>query len=426
MYNFVSFVGIFILMAMAYALSSNRRNMNWRLLAWGVGLQMLFALIIFRAPVGARILLKAGDLVTAMLAPAQKGAQFLFGPLASSESMGVIIAFQVLPTIIFFSALVSILYYFGIMQLIIRGFARVFTRLMRISGAESLCAASNIFVGVESALTVRPFLPQMTRSELCVVLTTGMATVASSVMVAYVGMLKTQFPAIASHLISASILSAPAALVMAKIMVPEDEKPVTLGIDVRPHYEKETNIFEAIINGANSGLRLIAGIIALLVAVLGLVALVDLILGAVGVRIGNLLGISMDWSLTGLLGYVFYPFSIVAGVHPEDAVAVSHVIAQRTVETEFVAYLTLGQMLEDGAIVHTRSAVIAAYALCGFAHFASVGIFVGGVAALVPQRIRDISRLGLRALVAATLACLMTACMAGAFLPDNPLLFSGQ
>jgi CNT family concentrative nucleoside transporter len=400
--------------------------MNWRLVAWGVGLQMLFALIIFRVPVGATILLKAGDLVTAMLAPAQKGAQFLFGPLASPDSMGFIIAFQVLPTIIFFSALVSILYYFGIMQIVIRGFARVFSRLMRISGAESLCAASNIFVGIESALTVRPFLLKMTRSELCAVLTTGMATVASSVLVSYVGMLKPQFPAIASHLISASILSAPAALVLAKIMVPEDEKPVTLGIDVRPHYEKETNIFEAVINGANSGLRLIGGIIALLVAVLGLVGLIDLLLGAVGVRINNLCGISMDWSLTGLLSLIFYPFSLVAGVHPTDAAAVAHVIAQRTVETEFVAYMSLGRMLADGTIIHPRSAIIASYALCGFAHFASVGIFVGGVSALVPERIRDISRLGLRALVAATLACLMTACMAGAFLPDNPLLFSGQ
>jgi CNT family concentrative nucleoside transporter len=187
-----------------------------------------------------------------------------------------------------------------------------------------------------------------------------------------------------------------------------------------------SNIFEAVINGANSGLRLIGGIIALLVAVLGLVGLIDLLLGAVGVRINNLCGISMDWSLTGLLSLIFYPFSLVAGVHPTDAAAVAHVIAQRTVETEFVAYMSLGRMLADGTIIHPRSAIIASYALCGFAHFASVGIFVGGVSALVPERIRDISRLGLRALVAATLACLMTACMAGAFLPDNPLLFSGQ
>jgi len=425
-YNLVSFLGIFVLLGFAWLVSSDRHTANWRVILWGVVLQLLFAVFIFVLPAGARVFLAINDGVVKVMEPAMAGARFVFGRLAlgppHEESLGVFIAFQVFPTIIFFSALMSILYYARVMPLFIRGFGYVFTKLMRISGAESLCAASNIFVGVESALTIKPHLEEMTRSELCTVLTAGMATVASSVLGAYVLFLRQAFPNIAGHLVSASFLSAPAALAMSKIVLPETEHPKTLGIAVRPHYERENNLFEAVITGANSGLKLVLGICALLIAVLGLVSLLDLGLGAIGDPLNRLLGTGIDWSLKGLLGYVFYPFTVVMGVPPEDAAAIAGVIGERAVATEFAAYQSLAGLLEAGALAHPRSAVIATYALCGFAHVASLGIFVGGAAALVPSRTRDLGRVGLRALVAATLACLMTACVAGVFVTDTSLL----
>ncbi|MBN2432996.1 MAG: nucleoside transporter, partial [Acidobacteria bacterium] len=258
-YNLVSLAGIPILLALAWLCSTNRRKLNWRLILWGLGLQMTFAVFIFVVPAGTSLFMTVNHLVIRLLDTAAAGVRFVFGTLALSPGeaaeagapgLGFILAFQGLPTIIFFSALVAVLYHFRIMPLIIRGFAWVFTKTMRISGAESLAAASNIFVGVESAITVRPFLAQMTRSELCTVLTAGMATVASNVLVLYVNFLRDIFPAIAGHLVSASILSAPAAVIMAKILLPEDGQPETLGLHVRPHCERARSWFEAIINGA--------------------------------------------------------------------------------------------------------------------------------------------------------------------------------
>jgi len=429
-YNLVSVFGIVILLGTAWLLSADRRCMNWRVIAWGIALQLLFALFVFRVPAGAAFFLAVNDAVVRLLEPAMAGARFVFGRLAigppDPESLGVFIAFQVFPTIIFFSALMAVLYHYRIMPLLIRGFSFVFTKLMRISGAESLCAASNIFVGVESALTVRPHLQTMTRSELCTILAAGMSTVASSVFGAYVLFLRPTFPNIAGHLISASILSAPAAVVMSKIILPENDTPATLGETIQPHYERASNIFEAVIHGANAGLKLVGGIMALLIAVLGLVALVDLVLGGLGGQINRLPGVELDWSLSGLLGYLFYPFTIILGVAPSDAGAVARVIGERTIATEFAAYQSLAALIaEPGALADPRSAVIAAYALCGFAHLASLGIFVGGVAALAPSRTGDIARVGSRALLAATLACLMTAAVAGTFLTESSILLGG-
>ncbi|GAI33419.1 unnamed protein product, partial [marine sediment metagenome] len=259
----------------------------------------------------------------------------------------------------------AILYYFGIMPLVIRGFAYVFTKLMRISGAESLVAAGNIFVGIESTLTVKPYLSRMTDSEICTILTAGMATVASNVLALYVFSLKTQFPTIAGHLVSASLLSAPAALVMSKIIFPEKQSPETLGVHVRPFYEKEKSLFEAIINGANSGVKMIVGIVALLIAVLGLVALVDLLLSTVGTRI---FGLENELSLKAIFGYIFYPFTLILGVPLSDAGIVSKIIGERLIVTEVVAYKDLAAALEQNLLQHERSAVITTYALCGFAH----------------------------------------------------------
>jgi CNT family concentrative nucleoside transporter len=431
MYNLVSFAGIFILMAFAWLLSNNRRIINWRVVFWGVLIQLLFALFLFRSEKGVRLFQFINDVVVKVVSVAGEGAKFIFGRLAVppgvtdpvwGESLGWIFAFQALPTIIFFASLMGILYYIGVMQWLIKIFSKVFTKLMRVSGAESLCTSSNIFVGIESATTIRPYLQRMTRSELCTILTAGMATIASSVLAVYVMILQNQFPTIAGHLVSASFLSAPAAIVMSKLIMPETEKPETLGMDVKPYYEKESSIIEATINGANAGLKLVGGIIALLIAFLGLVALIDLIFKGAGVKINSLSGLNIDWSLKGLLGYAFYPFTLIIGVPPSDAVEISKIIGERAIVTETKSYMDLATLIAQGALHNPRSAFIATYALCGFAHVASLAIFVGGIAALVPERTADLSSVGLRALVAATLACLMTAAVAGTFFNGNSLL----
>jgi CNT family concentrative nucleoside transporter len=432
-YNFISFSGIFILIGFAWLFSPDKKNMNWRVIVWGVILQMLIALFIFLVPAGTKLFLFLNDAVIKILESASQGARFVFGRLAltpgqvsesGETSLGFILAFQAFPTIIFFSALISILYFFNIMPLIIRGFAYVFTRLMRISGTESLVAASNIFVGVESALTVKPHLGQMTHSELCTILTAGMATIASNVLALYVFSLKAQFPTIAGHLISASLLSAPAALVMSKIILPERETPKTLGVHIHPHYEREKSLFEAIINGANSGVRMIVAIAALLIAILGLVSLFDLLLSGLGSRINSLFGFQFDWSLKAILGYIFYPFTLILGIPASDASVIAKIIGERLVVTELISYRDLATALTKGLLSH-RSAVITTYALCGFAHLASMAIFVGGVSALAPDKTRTITKVALRALLAATLACLLTACVAGTFFTRGSILLSG-
>lgn len=430
MYNLVSFSGIFVLLAFAWAISANRNVVNWRVVIWGLVLQGIFALFIFVLPVGTRFFLFINEGVVRLLDSASAGTRFLFGRLAlppgttnemGEESLGFFLAFQALPTVVFFASLMGVLYYIGVMPWLVRVFARVFTRLMRISGAESLCAASNIFVGIESAMTIRPHLERMTRSELCTILTAGMATIASSVMALYVFILQGQFPTIAGHLVSASILSAPAAIVMSKLLMPETERPETLGKDVVPHYEKESTLMEAVINGANAGVKLVVGIVALLLAFLGIVALVDFFLASAG----SLLGLQTDLSLKGLLGYVFYPFTLVIGVPPSDAFEVAKLIGERTVVTEVKSYQDLATAISSGALKEPRSAFLAAYALCGFAHVASLAIFIGGISALVPKRAGDLAAVGSRALVAATLACLMTASVAGTFFTRGSILLSG-
>ncbi len=431
LYNLVSLAGIFILIGFAWLCSCDRRILNWRLIAWGIGLQLLFALFVFQVPAGASIFLFINDVVVKILNSAAAGTQFLFGrlalpPDATSESgetsLGFILAFQALPTVIFFAALVGALHYLRVIPWLIRGFAHIFTRLMRLSGAEALCVSSNIFVGIESALTIRPHLNEMTRSELCTILAAGMGTIASSMLALYVFVLRAEFPTIAGHLISASILSAPAAVVMAKILLPEAATPTTLGIKIEPHYERENNLMEAIINGANSGLRLLVGIGALLLAFLGLTAMIDLFLGWGGSWLNSGLGWNIDFSLRGLLGYLFYPFTLIIGVPPSDAVAIAKIIGERTVATEVQSYQDLAKLLAQDVLKHPRSAVITAYALCGFAHVASLAIFVGGIAALAPKRTKDLSELGFRALLAATLGCLMTAAVAGTFFNEGSIL----
>ncbi len=430
-YNLVSLLGVFSLAGFAWLCSSHRRNINWRVVFWGILIQLCVAFFIFMIPAGSKFFLLVNRMVVTVLDSATAGTKFVFGRLAlppgtvsesGETSLGYFLAFQGLPTVIFFASLVGVLYYLRIMPLVIRGFAFVFTKLMRISGAESLSASSNIFVGVESALVIKPHLKDMTRSELTTILAAGMGTIASTVLALYVFYLQDLMPTIAGHLVSASFLSAPAALVMSKLIVPEKEKPLTLGISVKPHYEREDNLIMAIIHGAWSGLQLLGGIVTLLIAFLGFMALIDLALGGVGGVLNQWFGLNLEWSLASLLGYVFYPFALILGIPPSDAMEIARLLGERPIVTELAAYQDLAVLLKNNVLVHPRSAIIASYALCGFAHVASLAIFVGGVGALAPDRIKDLSRLGFRALLAATLACLMTGAVAGVFYTSGSIL----
>ena len=415
----ISLFGIFALMFLAWV-TARQKKVNVRLILTGLLVQCAFAFVVFRLPAGVVIFSWLNDVVLRVISFAKEGMYFLFGPLAvgpgetcptGEPSPGFILAFQVLPSIIFFSSLVSLLYFLNIIPALIRVFARIFTYLMRISGAEALCASSNIFVGVESALTIRPYIQDMTRSELCTVLSSGMGTIASTVLALYVGFLHREFPTIAGHLISASVISAPAAIIMSKLVVPETGTPKTLGINV--HVEKDrrsTTWIESIINGANDGVKLCVGIITLLLAFLGLLSMCNWALGFVGSKV-----FGTGLSLQVILKYLYYPLSVIMGVPLQDAGHVATLLGERTIVTEVVAYQHLNQLVQDGVLTNTRSITIASYALCGFAHIASLAIFVGGFSALAPTRAKDLARVAFRALYAATLACLMTGCVAGLF-----------
>ena len=416
-YNLISLGGIFGLMLFAWALSSNRRHINLRVIVWGVGLQLGLGALVFLVigPTGAFD--HVGSAVDSFFDAAMRGTRFVFGYLAERAETEdtFILGLQALPAVIFFSALMSLLYYWRVMPMLIRAFAWVFTRLMRISGAESLCVAANIFVGVESATAVRPHLAKMTRSELTTILASGMATVAATTLFIYVGFLRESFPMIAAHLISASFLSAPAAIVLSKILVPETGQPETLGKHIELHYEKQSGAIEAIITGAMAGVKLLVGIVALLIAFLGIVGVINLIFGGAGWHIGQWSGTDLQLSLEGGMAYIMQPFAILIGVPPEDSMLAGELLGQRTIVSEIPAYVGLKTAMETGAIQNPRTAVIIAYSLCGFAHVASMAIFVGGISALVPERRKDLAAVGPRALLAATLACLMTGAVAGAF-----------
>ena len=412
----VSFLGLMVFAGIAWMLSNNRRKVAWRTIAWGIALQLIIGLIIFRLPVSHRVLLWVNDGVLVLLNASKSGSVFLFGPLAAgpgeSGSIGFILVFQVLPVVIFFAAFTSVLYHLRVLQVFVRLFARLFHRTMKISGAESLSSAANIFVGIESTLVVRPYLEKMTRSELLLVLTTGMGTVASSTLGVYVAFLMGVFPQIAGHLISASVLAIPACVVVSKLLIPETETPETFAAVPREDEStRSKNLISAIIEGSMDGLKLAAGISALLIAILGLVALVDKVLGAGS----SWLGMSEPLSFVRLLSWAFYPFAFLLGLQSSDVPIASRLLGERVILTEVFSYNHLAQLISSGQITDGRTVVILSYALCGFAHVAAVAIFVGGTAALAPSRRDDLASLGLRALLAATLATLMTGCVAGIF-----------
>ncbi|HYE73286.1 MAG TPA: nucleoside transporter C-terminal domain-containing protein, partial [Blastocatellia bacterium] len=351
-----------------------------------------------------------------LLNASKSGSAFLLGPLAAGPgeqgSIGFILLFQALPVAIFFSAFTAALYHLGILQILVRLCAKIFHRTMNISGAESLSSAANIFVGVESSLVIRPYLKRMTKSELLTVLSAGMATVASTTLGIYVLFLQQSFPQIAGHLLSASVIAIPAVVVITKLLTPETETPETLKtIPDADETDRPRNLMSAIIAGAMDGVKLAVGISALLLAVLGLVALLDQLLGWPS----RWLGFAEPISLVKILGWVFYPLAALMGIVRADLSEASRLLGERVILTEVVSYQDLAQMIAGGQFTDPRTVIILSYALCGFAHIASVAIFVGGTAALVPSRRDDLASLGFRALLAATLATLMIGCVAGIF-----------
>jgi len=415
-YHLVSAAGFLTFIGIAWLLSSDRKKIAWKTIIWGTALQLVIGLLIFRVPISRRPFLWLNDGVLALLNASKAGTVFLFGPLAASPgesgSVGFILLFQVLPVAIFFAAFTALLYHLRVLQWFVRIFAKIFHRAMAISGAESLCGAANIFVGVESALVIRPYLNNMTRSELLTVLTTGMATVASSTLGIYVAFLTDVFPQIAGHLLSASVLAIPAAIVACKLLVPETGNPETAsGVPAEDESARAGNFMSAIIEGSMDGLKLAAGISALLIAILGLVALGDKILGSGS----SWLGMAEPLSLVKILSWVFRPLAYLLGVQVNDIPNAARLLGERVILTEVVSYNDLAGLISSGQVSDGRTVVILSYALCGFAHVASVAIFVGGTAALAPKRRDDLAALGWRAFVAATLATLMTGCIAGIF-----------
>jgi CNT family concentrative nucleoside transporter len=416
LHHAVSVAGFLIFAGIAWLLSSNRRQIAWKTICWAVALQLVIGFIIFRLPGSQRILLWLNDAVLVLLNASRSGSVFLFGPLAAgpgeSGSLGFILVFQVLPVVIFFAAFTAMLYHLRVLQIFVRLFAKLFHRTMKISGAESLSSAANIFVGIESTLVIRPYLEKMTRSELLLILVTGLGTVASSTLGVYVAFLSGVFPQIAGHLISASILTIPACVITAKLLIPETETPETLAA-VPPEDEsaRSKNLISSIIEGAMDGLKLAAGVSALLIAILGIVALVDKILGAGS----SWLGMNEPLSFVRILSWCFYPFAFLLGLQTSDVPIAARLLGERVILTEVFSYNHLAQSISSGQITDPRTVVILSYALCGFAHVAAMAIFVGGTAALAPSRRDDLAGLGVRALLAATLATLMTGCVAGIF-----------
>jgi CNT family concentrative nucleoside transporter len=402
-------VGLIVLLSLAYAISTNRRAIDRRTVAWGLALQILFALLVLKTTVGRQTFQTLGAAINRLLDFAFVGSDMVFGPLGNKEvwprimrtvlgeegaRYSVLFAFQVLPTIIFIAALFAVLYYFGVMQLIVRLFAIVMRRVMRASGAESLNVAASIFMGqTEAPLTIRPYLPRMTESELMTVMTSGMAHISGGIMAAYI-----LFGIEAQHLLTAVIMTAPGTLMMAKIFVPETEVPETMGT-VRLEIERtDVNVIDAAGRGTSDGLALALNVGAMLISFLALIAMVNALLGLVGL------------SLQQIFGWGFAPVAWAMGVPWQDAPLIGNLLGTRMALNELVAYSQLGALKSQ---LDPRSFTIATFALCGFANFSSIGIQIGGIGALAPTRRHDLARLGLRAMLAGTFANFVTATIAG-------------
>lgn len=410
----VSVVGALSMLALAFALCPKERRRHVSLRTVGVGILLLFgiAVLVLRTPVrGLFTLANAG--VERLLGFSHAGASFLFGKLADAQGFGFVFAMQVLPTILFFSALMAVLYHLGVMPFVIERLGRALSRSLAVSGAESFSTAADVFVGqTEAPLAIRPYLAKMTLSELHACMVAGFATTAGGVLAAYVAMLGRTVPGIAGHLIACSVMSAPASLVVAKLMLPEIERPETSG-DLRVEVPKTTaNVLDAIAVGATDGLKLAVNVGAMLLVFLAFTAMLNAGLGWLG---ANLLG--RELSLELVLGWLFAPLAWLLGVPSGDVTKLGLLLGQKTVLNEFVAYSHLSQMLEqDPTWLSERGRLIASYALCGFANFGSIGVQIGGYSSLAPERRADLSRLALRAMLGGLITTNLVACVAGVLL----------
>jgi CNT family concentrative nucleoside transporter len=456
----ISLLGLGGLCLIAWLGSEDRRRVPWKVIGWGIGIQLLVGLLVFLLPFTREFVVWLSSLLNALIDASDAGARFLFGPIfvpvlnqpvgpagagrwiaraltppftavpgdrlgADNLNLGYIFAFRSLPQVVFFAAIFALLYNLGVVQPIVRVFARFFRWAMNISGAEALAGAANIFVGIESAIAIKPFLERMTRSELCAVLAGCFGSIASTVLGLYAGYLRPIFPSIAGHLMSASVLTIPACFVMAKILVPEREVPDTLGkvpaialVD-----DEQQSPMDSLILGALDGIKMAVGIVAALIAILGLIALLDLLFAQLallansGVAPLRLIGqIFSVVTLRNIMGAVFLPLTFLTGVSLDwqELWLSSQLIGRRFLETAIPPYIGLANAAAEGTL-SDRALVIVSYALCGFAHLPSVGIFVGGLSTLVPSRRKDISEVAWKALWAGTLATLMTGCIAGIF-----------
>jgi CNT family concentrative nucleoside transporter len=418
MERLLSLLGMVVILAIAWALSTDRKAIQVRTIGWGLGLQLILALFVLKTPIGQEVFSWVGAKITRVLNLSYVGSDFVFGPLGrpgggqlevkvgdltGTAAQGFIFAFQILSTIIFVAAMFAILYHLGVMQVIVRAVAKLMTRLMGASGAESLNVAASIFMGqTEAPLTVRPFLNKMTQSELMCVMTAGMAHVSGSIMAAYIA-----FGVEAKHLLAAVIMTAPGTILLAKMLVPETGTPETAGTVKLADERTDANVIGAAARGTSEGLHLALNVAAMLISFLSLVALVNLLLA----KLGGLFGVAL--SLQTILGYAFMPLALVMGVPWKDAFVIGDLLGTRMVLNELIAYSKLGALKET---LDPRTFTIATYALCGFANLSSIGIQIGGIGALAPERKQDLARLGLRALLAGTFANFLTACIAGVLL----------
>jgi CNT family concentrative nucleoside transporter len=414
--RFTGLLGLATMLSLAFLMSSNRRAIKLKTILWGLGLQTVFAFFVLRVDWTRNAFEYAGNGVKKLLDYSFVGSEFVFGPLGSKSSLVMVdgtptgkaffFAFQVLPTIIFIAAFFALLYYLGVMQVIIRMAAWVMQRVMGASGAESLNVAASIFMGqTEAPLTIRPFLPDLTRSELMTVMTSGMAHVSGGIMAAYIA-----FGAEPKHLLAAVIMTAPGTLLMAKMMVPETETPRTAGKVTMPEdaEHKDENFLGAIARGTTDGLNLAINVAAMLISFLALIALLNGVMGGVHNHIG--------WfpaSLQQVFGWIFSPIAWVIGIPWKDCHSIGNLLGIRMAANELVAFTQLGPMK---ATLDPRSFTIATFALCGFANFSSIGIQIGGIGALAPNRRSDLAKLGIRAMLAGTMANLMSASIVGMFL----------
>jgi len=402
MERFVGILGILVLLGLAYSMSNNRRNLDWRLIFWGLLLQLFFAIFILKTPLGQPFFGAVDGVVKKLLGFSDAGSDFLFKSFGTGivEAPLLNFAFRVLPTIIFFSSIMAVLYYLGIMQIVVRSIAWVMERTLKTSGAETLSVSANIFVGqTEAPLMIRPFVKGLTQSEVMAIMVGGFATVAGGVMAIYVKILS-DIPGIAGHLMAASIMSAPAAMVIAKIIYPETEIATTADDDTVKVEKIDDNVMEALARGATSGLQLAGNVAAMLIAFVALIAMVNAILGITGV------------TLQQVLGFIFKPLAWTMGVPWNEAGILGTLMGEKLVLTELIAYADLSELRNANAI-SDRTAIISSYALCGFANFASIGIQIGGLGGIAPERRKDFAKLGLKAMLGGALASWLTATVAG-------------